>query len=266
KGFAIARDGKREGKIVELDNHGNYLDRPFDFSITKAVAGIIMGSFLIVFFFLHIASKAQKNMGKAPRGAQNIVEPVIIFVRDEIVTPSIGEKKTARFLPYLLTLFFFILFNNLFGLIPLFPFGANVTGNISVTLVLALFTFGITNINGNRYYWKEIFNPDVPVLMKLPVPIMPFVEVLGAIIKPFVLMVRLFANMLAGHLIITVFISLIFIFASAIGAAAGLVMSPISVVFSIFIFVLDILVSFIQAYVFTLLSALYIGIATSGHH
>lgn len=264
-GFFIAREGRYEGKIVETDANGHQ-QRPLDLSITKTVSGIIMGSVLIVFIFLHIARKARKNKGKTPKGLQNAIEPVIIFVRDEIATPSIGEKKTDRFMPYLLTVFFFILLNNLFGLIPIFPFGANVTGNISVTLVLALFTFMVTNISGNRHYWKEIFNPDVPMFMKLPIPIMPFVEILGAIIKPFVLMVRLFANMLAGHLIITVFISLIFIFASRMGNVAGLVISPVSILFSIFIFVLDILVSFIQAYVFTLLTALYIGAATSEHH
>lgn len=264
-GFFISREGRYQDKIVELDPNGNP-QRPLDFSITKTVAGLIMGSILIVIIFLHVARKARKNSGKAPKGLQNALEPIIIFVRDEIAVPSLGEKKTGRFMPYLLTLFFFILLNNLFGLIPLLPFGANVTGNISVTLVLALFTFAVTNISGNRHYWKGIFNPDVPMLMKLPIPIMPFVELLGVIIKPFVLMVRLFANMLAGHLITTVFISLIFIFASKMGNIAGLAISPISIIFSVFIFVLDILVSLIQAYVFTLLTALYIGAATSGQH
>jgi F-type H+-transporting ATPase subunit a len=166
----------------------------------------------------------------------------------------------------LLSLFFFILLNNLLGLIPIFPFGANVTGNISVTMVLALFTFFVTNIKGNRHYWKEIFNPDVPLWLKLPIPLMPFLEITGMITKPFVLMVRLFANMLAGHLIITVFISLIFIFSSLMGPVAGYGVSPISVVFSVFIMMLDLLVSFIQAYVFTLLSAIYFGMATAEHH
>lgn len=169
-------------------------------------------------------------------------------------------------MPFLLTLFFFILINNLLGLIPIFPFGANVTGNISVTLVLALFTFFMTNLNGNRHYWKEIFNPDVPWWMKAPIPLMPFVEFAGMFTKPFVLMVRLFANMLAGHLIVTVFISLIFIFSNVFGSVAGWGISPVSVIFSVFITLLDVLVSFIQAYVFTLLSALYFGMATAEHH
>ncbi|HDR51479.1 MAG TPA: F0F1 ATP synthase subunit A, partial [Mariniphaga anaerophila] len=150
--------------------------------------------------------------------------------------------------------------------IPIFPFGANVTGNISVTLVLALFTFLVTNISGNRHYWKEVLNPDVPLLLKFPIPLMPFLEITGMFTKPFVLMVRLFANMLAGHMIITVFLSLIFIFSSLMGPAAGYGVGPISVAFAVFITLLDVLVSFIQAYVFTLLSAIYFGMATADHH
>jgi F-type H+-transporting ATPase subunit a len=133
-------------------------------------------------------------------------------------------------------------------------------------MVLALFTFFVTAINGNKHYWKEIYNPDVPWWLKFPIPLMPIVELSGVITKPFVLMVRLFANMLAGHMIVTVFISLIFIFASLYGPVAGFAASPVSIVFSVFILLLDVLVSFIQAYVFTLLSALYIGMATAEHH
>ena len=169
-------------------------------------------------------------------------------------------------MPFLLTLFFFILINNFMGLIPIPPFGANVTGNIAVTMVLALFTFGVTTISGNKHYWKEIYNPDVPWWLKFPIPLMPIVELSGVITKPFVLMIRLYANMLAGHMIVTVFLSLIFIFSSLMGTAAGFGISPVSVAFSVFILLLDILVSFIQAYVFTLLSALYFGMATSDHH
>jgi F-type H+-transporting ATPase subunit a len=169
-------------------------------------------------------------------------------------------------MPFLLTLFFFILLENFIGLIPFPPFGANVTGNIAVTMVLALFTFFITTINGNKHYWKEIYNPDVPWWLKFPIPLMPIVELTGVITKPFVLMVRLFANMMAGHMIVTVFVSLIFIFGSLMGAAAGFGISPLSIAFSVFIVLLDLLVSFIQAYVFTLLSALYFGMATADHH
>lgn len=167
-------------------------------------------------------------------------------------------------MPFLLTAFFFILINNFLGLI--LPFGLNVTGNIAVTLVLALFTFFITTVNGNKHYWKEIYNPDVPMWLKFPIPLMPIVEFSGVITKPFVLMVRLFANMMAGHMIVTVFVSLIFIFNKLMGVEAGFGVSIISIAFSVFILLLEILVSFIQAYVFTLLSALYFGMATSEHH
>ena len=195
-----------------------------------------------------------------------LIEPIILFLRDEVAKPAIGDKKYEKFMPFLLSLFFFILVNNFMGLIPIFPFGANVTGNIAVTMALALFTFVVTTINGNKHYWKEIYNPDVPWWLKFPIPLMPIVELSGVITKPFVLMVRLFANMMAGHLIVMVFISLIFIFANLMGPAAGAAISPVSVAFSVFILMLDLLVSFIQAYVFTLLSALYFGMATSEHH
>jgi F-type H+-transporting ATPase subunit a len=265
-GFAIAHEGVHEGKIVELNDAGEVTGRPWDFSITKTVAGVMVASLLIIVLFVRVARAARKSSGSAPTGIHNLIEPVVIFIRDEIAYPAIGEDKSARFMPFLLTIFFFILINNLLGLIPIFPFGANVTGNISVTLVLAVFTFLVTNLSGNRHYWKEIFNPDVPWWMKFPIPLMPFVEFSGLFTKPFVLMVRLFANMLAGHLIVTVFISLIFIFSNVLGNAAGWGISPISVGFAIFIILLDVLVSFIQAYVFTLLSALYFGMATAEHH
>jgi len=196
----------------------------------------------------------------------NLIEPIVVFIRDEVAIPALGEKKQERFLPYLLSLFCFILLGNLAGLIPLFPLGFNLTGNISVTLTLALFTFLVTSFSGNRHYWKEVFNPDVPWWMKYPIPLMPLVEFAGLFIKPVILMVRLFANMMAGHMILTVFVSLIFVFGNLMGELAGWIVSPVSVLFSVFILVLDILVSFIQAFVFTLLSALYFGMATAEHH
>lgn len=266
KGFRISTQKKNKGKIVELDEQEAELGRPLDISMTKTVTGALLTALLVVWIFLAVARSARRNKGKAPRGLQNLFEPVILFVRDEVARPVIGEKKYERFMPFLLTLFFFILINNLTGLIPVFPFGANVTGNISVTLVLALFTFVVTAFSGNRHYWKEALNPDVPLPLKFPVPLMPILEILGMFTKPFVLMIRLFANMLAGHMILAVFISLIFIFAAVLGPVFGLVISPVSVGLSIFILLLDILVSFIQAYVFTLLSALYFGMATAEHH
>ncbi len=264
--FRIAHDGDNAGKIEEVNDHGEVIDLPFDLSITKAVAGVMFSVIFILWIFLSMAKSAKRNKGKAPTGVQNLMEPLILFIRDEVAKPAIGDKKSEKFMPFLLTAFFFILINNFMGLIPIFPFGANVTGNIAVTLVLALFTFAITTINANKHYWKEIYNPDVPWWLKFPIPLMPIVELSGVITKPFVLMVRLFANMMAGHMIVTVFVSLIFIFANLMGTTAGYAISPVSIAFSVFILLLDVLVSFIQAYVFTLLSALYFGMATSEHH
>jgi F-type H+-transporting ATPase subunit a len=266
KGFKISHSKEFEGKIVELDSSGNEIGKPIDFSMTKVVAEILITVFLLIWIFISMAVKATKNRDKAPTGIQNLLEPVIVFIRDQIAKPTIGDKKYEKYMPFLLTLFFFILLENMIGLIPFPPFGANVTGNIAVTMVLALFTFFITTINGNKHYWKEIYNPDVPWWLKFPIPLMPIVELTGVITKPFVLMVRLFANMMAGHMIVTVFVSLIFIFGSLMGTAAGLAISPLSIAFSVFILLLDVLVSFIQAYVFTLLSALYFGMATAEHH
>ncbi|MBN1986680.1 MAG: F0F1 ATP synthase subunit A [Prolixibacteraceae bacterium] len=267
KGFRLSHSEENKGKIVEVDTHGNEVAKPVDISITKTVAGVIVSVIILLWLVFSVAGSAKKNKGKAPSGLQNLVEPVILFIRDEVAKPAIGDKKYEKFMPFLLTLFFFILINNFMGLIPIPPFGANVTGNIAVTMVLALFTFFITTINGNKHYWKEIYNPDVPIWLKFPLfPLMQVVEFSGMITKPIVLMVRLFANMLAGHMIVTVFVSLIFIFASLFGAGVGLAASPISIAFSVFILMLDVLVSFIQAYVFTLLSALYFGMATADHH
>lgn len=266
KNFRIEHEGEHEGKIVEINDAGEIIGVPVDLSITKAVAGVIVSVILLLVVFLNVAKSARKRERMAPKGLQNLLEPVILFVRDEVAKPAIGEKKFEKFMPYLLTVFFFILFNNILGLIPIFPFGANVTGNIAVTLVLAMFTFFITTFSSNKHYWKEIYNPDVPWWLKYPLPLMPIVELTGVITKPIVLMVRLFANMLAGHLIVTVFVSLIFIFNSLMGVEAAYGVSVVSVAFSVFILLLDVLVSFIQAYVFTLLSALYFGMATSEHH
>lgn len=264
--FQIAHHGENAGKIVEVNEHGEVIGLPIDLSITKAVAGAIFSVIILVWIFMSAARSAQRNQNQAPRGVQNLVEPVILFIRDEVAKPAIGDKKYEKFMPFLLSLFFFILLNNFMGLIPVFPFGANVTGNIAVTMVLALFTFFVTTINGNKHYWKEIYNPDVPWWLKFPIPLMPIVELSGVFTKPFVLMVRLFANMMAGHMIVTVFVSLIFIFAKLMGPVAGAAISPVSIAFSVFILLLDVLVSFIQAYVFTLLAALYFGMATSEHH
>src|SRR5690606_4693843 len=205
---------------------------------------------LLLIVFLSVAGAYKKRVGKAPKGLQSWLEPIILFVRDDIARPNIGYKY-ERFMPLLLTIFFFIWFNNLLGLIPIFPGSANVTGNIAVTLVLAGIVLIVVNINGNKYYWKHIFKPDVPFWL---LPIMWAVEIIGIFSKPFALMVRLFANITAGHIIILSLISLIFIFKSV-------AIAPVSVAFVLFMSVLELLVAFLQAFIFTMLAALFIGTA-----
>jgi F-type H+-transporting ATPase subunit a len=263
-GFQIAHHGKYEGKIIEMTANGEEI-RPWDFSITKNVMSLFCGLAILLLIFLSIAKRYKENWARAPKGLQSWVEPLILFVRDNIAKPSIG-KEYARFLPYLLTIFFFIFINNLLGLIPFFPGGANLTGNIAITMVMAVFTFAITSFNGTKDYWLHIVNtPGVPWWLKLPLPLMPIVEIMGVFIKPFVLMVRLFANITAGHIIVLAFCSLIFIFGE-ISPIAGYGVSIVSVAFSIFMGLLELLVAFIQAYVFTLLSALYFGMALVRHN
>jgi F-type H+-transporting ATPase subunit a len=261
KGFKLETEGDNKGKIVDEDG-----SLPLDLSITKNVASLLFGIFLILWIFLTIAKPYRQNPLKAPSGLQSFVEPVIFFMRDEVIKPSLGEKNYEKYMPYLLTLFFFIWINNTLGLIPIPPGGANLSGNISVTCVLALFTFVITTVNANRNYWKHIFNtPGVPLWLKIPIPIMPFVEFLGVFTKPFVLMIRLFANITGGHIIILGFVSLIYIFAEmSTGLAYGV--SLISVAFNIFMTFIELLVAFLQAFIFTFLSSLYFGMAIEEHH
>ncbi len=234
---------------------------PMDLSITKNVFALLFGAVIILLIFLTVAKGYKKRGVGAPKGIQSLLEILIVFMKDEVIKPSIG-KHYAKFLPLLLTIFFFIFINNLMGLIPLFPFGANLTGNIAVTMILALFVFVVVNFSGNKHYWKHIFMPDVPVaLWILLIPI----EILGVVLKPFVLMLRLFANITAGHIIILGFFSLIFIFGQK-NLVAGYGSAVFSVAFTLFMSVLELLVAFLQAYVFTLLASLYIGSATEEHH
>ncbi|MFO7827633.1 MAG: F0F1 ATP synthase subunit A [Bacteroidales bacterium] len=266
KGFKIIEDGDYKGKIIEIDNSGEFVARPFDLSMTKNVVAIIMSCIILIALFVSIARAYQKNPNQPPRGIQSLFEPLIIFIRDEIAKDSIGKKHYERFTPFLLTIFFFILFNNLLGLVPIFPGGANVTGNITVTMGLALCTFIITTFTGNKNYWAHIFNsPGVPWWLKVPIPLIPVIELFGVLIKPFVLMIRLFANITAGHIIILGFFSLIFIFGN-INDTLGIAVSPVSVIFAIFMSFLELLVAFIQAYVFTVLSAIYFGMAVAEDH
>ena len=275
-GFYIESIGKNKGKIVRAVRHGmiddeiieekGTTDLPLDLSITKNVFSILFSSILLIIIFTSVAKSYRRRKGQAPKGLQSFMEPVIIFVRDDIAKSSIGEKNYERYMPFLLTLFFFIFLNNLLGIVPFFPGGANVTGNIAVTGVMAVFTFLITSFSGNRQYWTHIINtPGVPWWLKFPLPLMPVVEIMGLFTKPFVLMVRLFANITAGHTIILGFISLIFIFGN-VNQYAGLGGVAIAVPFAIFMYLLELLVAFIQAYVFTLLSALYFGMAIEEHH
>lgn len=246
-----------EGKIVSEDN-----TRFYDFSITKNVAALLLSLLILCGVFISVAKAYIKNKGKAPKGLQSFMEPLILFIRDEVAKPSIGHKY-EKFMPYLLSIFFFIWLNNTMGLIPIFPFGANVTGNITVTLVLAMFTFIITLFNSNKNYWAHIFKtPGVPLWL---LPLMVPIEIMGLFIKPGVLMLRLFANITAGHIIVLSFFSLIFIFAEK-SIATGYGVSVVSLAFSLFMNVLELLVAFLQAYVFTLLSALYFGMAVEEHH
>lgn len=250
---------KYPGKLVELKADGS-LSRPFDISITKNAFGIFLVCGFMLAFFLPAARKYKKDPLATPTKYQGLVEWLTYTVIDGIVRPNIPEKQVKKFAPYLLTVFFFILFSNLFGLIPIFPFSANVTGNLSITLVLALLTFFFVNAFGNKHYWKDIFWPDVPIFLKA-FPLMPIIELISVFIKPFALMVRLFANILAGHIVILVLMGLIFIIGGMYGVGMGSVTSVISIFMTVFMFAMELMVAYIQAYVFTILSAVFIGLA-----
>lgn len=261
--YYLETEGKNEGKIVERTASGDTIV-PLDLSITKVIAGVILVALLFIVLALRSVKIAVKQEGKAPKGTQNLLEIIMKFVRDDVAKPFIGDNY-KRYFPFLITLFLFILMSNLIGLV--LPLGLSITSNIAVTLTLAVITFIITIASGNRQYWKHIFNPEAPWFMKTPVlPLMQIIEIFGVFIKPTILTIRLFANMLAGHIIITVLIALIFLMSSLLSPWAGAGMSLISVVFSIFMIILDILVAFIQAYIFTLLSAMYFGTASSKEH
>lgn len=235
----------------------------YDFSLTKNATQLFITCMIMFLLFLSVAKAYSRREGQAPKGLQSLVEPIVIFVRDDIAKAAIGEKHYKRFLPFLLTVFFFIWINNLMGLVPLFPGGANITGCISITMTLAAIVLIIIILNGKKDYWMHmIAMPGVPAWVLV---ILTPVEILGFFIRPFVLMIRLFANMLAGHIIILSFFSLIFIFAET-SAAAGSGVGVFSLLFTIFMGAIELLVTFIQAYVFTLLSAMYFGDALTEHH
>ena len=258
-GFFIPEDGPNKGKVVELDGNGNQV-RPIDISITKNVLSLMISGALLVWLVLACSRWYRRHdvLKEAPTGVAALLEPVINMINEDVIKDSVGPGY-ERFSPYLLTAFFFILINNLMGIIPIFPGGANVTGNIAVTLCMAVFTFISVNLFGNRHYFKEIFWPDVPMFLKA-IPIMPVIEIVGMFTKPISLMIRLFANIFAGHVLILSVVALIFITA-AMGPVLNGSMTLISVLFGIFMDCLELLVAFIQAYVFTMLSSVYIGMA-----
>lgn len=251
-----------DGKIYKTDAAGTITEgenghptnvRPIDFSITKSVLSIMIVSLLMFVIFTSLAKSYSKNKGIAS-GAGRIFEPIVVYVRDEIAIPNIGEKHYKKYMSFLLTIFFFILFLNLFGLTPL---GINVTGNITITFALAIITFLITNLSANKNYWGHIFwMPGVPKAMRI---VLAPIELLGVFVKPFSLMIRLYANIFAGHIVLMSIIGLMFIFKSWIG-------STLSFGLSFVLQILEVMVAFLQAYIFTMLSALYFGSAVEEHH
>jgi F-type H+-transporting ATPase subunit a len=263
----------RDGKVVavnELDPiavedatvNEELTSSTWDISITKNVLAMFISMIILLLVFISVANTYKKRGSGAPKGLQSFVEPIIVFVRDDVAKANIGPKY-ERFMPFLLTVFFFILLNNLLGLIPIFPGGANVTGNISITLALAAFTFVLTLINGTSYYWGHILAmPGVP---KWVLIILTPVEILGVFLRPIILMIRLFANITAGHIIVLSFFTLIFIFGQ-MSPGMGYGVSIVSLAFTIFMSMLELLVAFIQAFVFTFLSAMYLGAAIEEPH
>ena len=254
-GFKLSTSEEHHGKLVQVAADGSET-RPWDFSITKNVAAIFVAALLVIAMVMSLRNWYRRNGMKAPRGAKGLLELIVDYVYTDTIRPIMG-KEAPKYAPYLLTVFFFILTMNLLGLMVIFPGGANLTGNIAITLVLALCTFFTVNLTGTKHYYKEIFAPDVPGFLK---PIMPVIEVFSALMKPVSLTVRLFANMLAGHVMILCMVCVIFIMAKYGPLLCGC-MSVVSVLFGLFLDALECLVAFIQAYVFTMLSSIYIGLA-----
>jgi F-type H+-transporting ATPase subunit a len=255
-------------KIYQLDqgasavtfddqHHATNAARPMDFSITKNVFSMFLSLTFLLLIFLATARSYRKSENNLPTGIGKFMEPIILFIRDEVAIPNIGEKKYAKYMPFLLTLFFFIWINNVMGLIPVFPFSSNLSGNIAFTVTLAIITFIITLFSSKKHYWKHmLWMPGLPVPMKL---FLAPIEFMGMFIKPIALTIRLFANITAGHIIVLSLISLTFIFKNYFVGVG-------SVIFVVFISVIEVLVVAIQAYIFTMLSALYFGQALEEEH
>jgi len=260
EGLFISQEERFNGKVVERAADGT-LVRPLDLSITKNVFSLMINCTLILLLVLGTARWYRRHdvLRETPRGLVGIMEMLIVMVEDDIIKEGVG-KDYKRYSPYLLTAFFFIFINNLMGIVPFFPGGANLTGNIAITLVLAVCTFIAVNLFGNKHYWKDILWPDVPLFLKVPLPLMPIIEIIGLFTKPFSLMIRLFANIMAGHCMILGVVAVIFITAK-MGPAINGSLSVIAVLFGVFMDVLECLVAFLQAYVFTMLSAVFIGMS-----
>ena len=258
KGFYF--DAAHHGKIYEKMPDGTS-ERPVDLSITKDVLQIwiAVAVMLVVFGCSARWYRRHDELAEAPKGFVGAMELIVMTIHEDVVKSSIGEAQYRRFAPYLLTVFFFILTCNLVGLVPFFPGGANVTGNINITLFLAVCTMIAINLFGNKEYWKDIFWPEVPMFLKV-IPLMPVIELFGVFTKPFALMIRLFANMMAGHAVILSFTCVIFL-GWSLGVGFGIGLNLFSAVMLLFMNCLELLVAFVQAYVFTLLSAVFIGLA-----
>lgn len=261
KGFYIPSEGENQGKVCE-EISGEESKVKLDLSITKNVVELWIVVVLMLLIFIGSARwyRNKRADSEAPKGFVGFVEMFVSMINDDVIKACIGEKHYKKYAPYLLTAFFFIFISNLMGLIPIFPGGANLTGNIAITFVLAIITFFCVNLFGNKEYWLDIFWPKVPTWLKCPVPMMPVIELFGIFTKPFALMVRLFANIFAGHAIVLSLTCVIFI-SCQLGVAVGAGLSTVSVIMIIFMDCLELLVAFIQAYVFTMLSSIFIGLA-----
>ena len=259
-------DAKHHGKIYEHRADGSST-RPIDLSITKAVAQIWIVVAILLAVFLTCARwyKKADEKSPAPKGFVGLMEMFVMYIHDDLIKPAVGERHCYRYAPFLLTVFFLIFTCNLVGLVPVFPGGANVTGNINITMFLAVCSMLVINVFANREYWKEVFWPEVPMFLKVPVPLMPVIEVFSIFTKPFALMIRLFANMMAGHAIILSFTCVIFL-GWNMGVGYGLGLNLLGIIMLLFMNLLELLVAFVQAYVFTMLSAVFIGMAHKEHH
>ena len=258
---------EKHGKIYENMPDGT-VERPLDLSITKSVAQIWIVVAILITIFLSCARWYKKHDCKqeAPSGFVGCMEMLVMMIHDDVAKALVGEAYYRRYAPYLMTVFFFIFTTNLVGLVPIFPGGGNVTGNINITFFLAICTMIAVNFNGNKEYWKEIFWPEVPLFLKAyPAPLIPVIELVGIFTKPFALMVRLFANMMAGHAVILSFTCIIFL-GWSMGTAYGIGLNLFSGLMLLFMNLVEVLVAFVQAYVFTLLSAVFIGLSRPAHH